>query len=914
MKKYFVITVFLLFPLFLFSQIIETNPIYFTQNSGEIAIVFDAAQGNKGLMGYTGDVYAHTGLITTESLNGSDWKHASTWNENLPKYKMTFLGDNKWKLLISPSINAYYGVDSGEKVKSLAFVFRNGDGTKTGKEAGDKDIFVELHEGGLQVNFINPSKNGFKEKNSLLNLSVASSEPADLTLLLNGNQIYSQNAATNINYNYTLSEADYYEFVAKASADNQIVYDTVKILVPSAVESQARPQNLKDGINYTAANEVSFVLYAPDKKNVFLIGDFNDWFPSNDFQLKRDGNYWWYTLSNLNPDYRYGFQYLIDDGALTVSDAYAELVLDPWNDKYIDDKIYPDLKAYPENKTDGIVSTFKINRDDYQWEIDDFKMGEHKNMLIYELLLRDFTNEKSLEAAIGKLDYLKTLGVSAIELMPVQEFDGNLSWGYNPNHFFAPDKAYGTPEMYKKFVDECHKRGIAVFLDVVFNHATGLNPFAKLYWDDSNNRTAANNPWFNVAAPHPYSVFHDFNHEFEGTRRFFKGVLQYWISEYNIDGFRLDLSKGFTQKSSNESTASRYDQSRIDILSDYYQAAKEMKTDIMFILEHFCDYDEESVLANKGMFLWRNLNNAFSQAAMGYQAQSDFSGLNESLQQWVGYAESHDEERNFYKAKTWGLNDIKTDSVFRISRVPLNVAFTTLIPGPKMIWQFGEFAYDYSIELNGRTGEKPAAWAWIEKTERKKAYQNSAKIINLRKQYPEAFINGNFTLKIDQSSWDKGRIIELKHKDLNMVVMGNFKSDATVLAQANFGSTGTWYELLTGNTLNVTTEILSIPLQKGELRIYTDREIQLPDFGSSAELPNYEPTTLVFPTITTGEINISSQSKIERALVYNLQGILMLNSRANASKINISHLPDGIYLVKVMTDSDKTDVFKVIKK
>jgi 1,4-alpha-glucan branching enzyme len=913
MKKYLILLLLQLAPFGLFSQIINTNPVFFTQNSGVVEIVFDAAQGNKGLMGYTGDVYAHTGVITSESVSDTDWKHAPNWGDNSPKYKMTSLGNNKWKLVITPSVNGYYNVSNDEIVKKLAFVFRNSDGSKTGKELNDKDIFADVHQGGLQVGFINPAKNEIKQKNTSINFSVAASAEADLSLLLNGEQIHSVPASNSLDYHYTFTHVDYYEFVAKAATQNETVYDTIKVLIPENVTEQARPQNLKDGINYTGTNEVSFVLYAPEKENAFVIGDFNNWFPANRHQMKRDGNYWWYTLENLDPDYLYGFQYLIDNGEITVSDAYSELVLDPWNDRYIDETVFPNLKPYPADKTDGIVSTFKINKENYPWEILDFEMAQHKNMIIYELLLRDFTTEKSLNAAIEKLDYLETLGINAIELMPVQEFDGNLSWGYNPNHFFAPDKAYGTPEMYKKFIDECHKRGIAVFLDVVFNHATGLNPFAKLYWDSAHNRTATNNPWFNVTAPHPYSVFHDFNHEFEGTREYFKQVLQYWITEYKIDGYRLDLTKGFTQQKSSESTASHYDQSRIDILTDYYRAAKKVKNDVMFILEHFCDYDEETVLANEGMYLWRNLNNAFSQAAMGFQSQSDFSGLNETLQQWVGYAESHDEERNFYKAKMWGTGDVKTDSVVRFNRIPLNMAFTVLIPGPKMIWQFGEFGYDYSIDYNGRTGEKPVVWHWLENADRKQAYENSAKIIHLRKQYPEAFINGVFNLKIKESDWNSGRIIELKHNDLNMVVVGNFKASETVVAQANFSTMGTWYELLTGSTINVVNESRSIPLQKGEIRIYTDREITLPDFGNNVENPSYESTVSVFPSITTGELNVKSASTVKNIEVCNLQGVLLKNI-ANTSLIDISGFPAGIYLVRVLTESEQPSIAKIIKK
>ena len=163
---------------------------------------------------------------------------------------------------------------------------------------------------------------------------------------------------------------------------------------------------------------------------------------------------------------------------------------------------------------------------------------------------------------MGKLDYLKALGINAIELMPVQEFDGNDSWGYNPAFFFAMDKAYGTDRMYKEFIDACHQRGMAVILDVVYNHATGANPFAKMWWNASATKTSANNPYFNVDAPHPYSVFHDFNHESPLVREFVRRNLRFLLEEYRVDGFRFDLTKGFTQKKSSESTAGNFDATR----------------------------------------------------------------------------------------------------------------------------------------------------------------------------------------------------------------------------------------------------------------------------------------------------------------------------------------------------------------
>ena len=100
------------------------------------------------------------------------------------------------------------------------------------------------------------------------------------------------------------------------------------------------------------------------------------------------------------------------------------------------------------------MSAFQINRPEYNWKIKDYNVADKNDIVIYELHLRDFSATHDLSGAEEKLDYLENLGINAIELMPVQEFDGNNSWGYDPCSYFALDKAYGTREHYKAFVDE----------------------------------------------------------------------------------------------------------------------------------------------------------------------------------------------------------------------------------------------------------------------------------------------------------------------------------------------------------------------------------------------------------------------------------------------------------------------------
>lgn len=563
---------------------------------------------------------------------------------------------------------------------------------------------------------------------------------------------------------------------------------------PATFIEKSMPSGVKEGINING-NNVTFVLYDKDtagnhKDFAHIIGDFNNWTLANDetSQMYRDNTSgcWWITVTDLDPSKEYAFQYYTGtQGGETIrlADAYTEKILDPDNDFYIAESTYPSAeRKYPEGGK-GIVSTFRINQEKYTWQ-NDFKIDDKDNLIIYEIHLRDFSETSDLSGAINKLDYIQSIGINAIELMPVQEFDGNDSWGYNPCFYFALDKAYGTKNMYKQFIDECHRRGIAVIFDVVYNHATANMPFAKLYWDSSVSKTADNNPWFNVDAPHPYSVFHDFNHESELVKTFIKRNLKFLLEEYNIDGFRFDLTKGFTQRSCTESTASNYDATRIQILKEYYDTVSDTNPDAVMILEHFCCDEEEKELAEYGMQLWRNANDAYCQSGMGWQENSDFSSLYTGTNGmvfggYVGYMESHDEERTAYKALAYGNGNLKTDLNSRMMSMATNTAFFLTVPGPKMIWQFGEMGYDVSIEENGRTGRKPLHWEYQNDTARQYLTEVYKKFIDLRTAVPQLFDEkSTFSWEVTVSHWEGCRNLCMESVDgKKLFIVGNFTTE-----------------------------------------------------------------------------------------------------------------------------------------
>ena len=612
---------------------------------------------------------------------------------------------------------------------------------------------------------------------------------------------------------------------------------------PGAIKTGTLPTGMEHGINIVDNNTVMLVLYDKDKYGArkdfaHLVGDFNNWTLSNDVQSQmfRDdaAGCWWITLTGLDQTKEYAFQYYVGSSgkdAIRVADPYARKVLDPNNDKYISATTYPGNLTYPEGAI-GMVSVFKIQQETFNWQVPHFEKPSRDNLVIYELLLRDFTESGDINGAMAKLDYLQSLGVNAIELMPVQEFDGNDSWGYNPAFFFAMDKAYGTDRMYKQFIDECHKRGMAVILDVVYNHATGDNPFAKMWWDAANNKTAANNPYFNVEAPHPYSVFHDFNHESELVRSFVKRNLRFLLEEYHIDGFRFDLTKGFTQRSSTESTASNYDASRVAILKEYNQAIKAVDPAAWVILEHFADDKEETELSNDGMMVWRNRNHAYAQAAMGWKSESDFRGLyyNTSARpsnSLVSYMESHDEERAAYKQAQYGNGILKTSLDAQMAQLGVNAAFFFTVPGPKMVWQFGELGYDVSIDQNGRTGRKPVRWEYLEVPERKALHDTYMALINLRRDHPELFTpTATLNWQVTESFWEQGRFLTLSSfgSAKQVVVVGNFTNSA-IEATTTFPKQGDWYNYLNPvEKSTVHTLSMSVSVPANSFRIFTSFE------------------------------------------------------------------------------------------
>ena len=780
--------------------LISTEPKFISPDTTEDVYIIVNAKGTA-LKDYSGDMYAHTGVITPASTNSGDWKYVKAdWDENIPDCKLTSHGNNIWTLLIKGGPRAYYGVPEGEHIQKLAFVFRSDDGTKEIKKDG-QDIFIETAAEGLQVRIISPAHGTILTVGEEYTVQVNAQSATSLSLYRNDAEVSNTTEMT-LEYSFSPTVEEDIIFKAVATDGTDTIEHSIKVAVLGATVDAARPGNVHDGVNIEGTS-ATFVLYAPGKSSVVLLGDFNQYAPSNDYLMKRDGDYFWLTIDNLEGGKEYGYQYLVD-GAIKVGDPYATKILDPWNDKWIDASVYPNLKEYPAEYTTDIVSVFDLDDTPYNWTVTDFQRPQVNSLAVYELLIRDFTEEGSIDAVTAKLDYLETLGINAIELMPIQEFDGNDSWGYNPCFYFAADKAYGTEEAYKRFIDECHKRGIAVILDVVFNHATGQFPWAKMWWDSSKNCTTSNNPFFNVSAPHNFSVYHDFKHLYPKTREYFKEVLKYWLEEYNLDGFRFDLTKGFVQNPGNYD-AGGYSAERIEILTDYAQAIREVEEDAYIIFEHFCDSSEESVLYTKCKALCWN-NNAmegYKESVMGWTG-SNKSNFADFKRGRMNNIETHDEERIAFKAVEYGQTYVKSDWGVLSKRLQAAYAFHFLTPYPKMMWQFGELGYDVSINANDegvvgngdeyRTHRKPIRWEYYSDTNRRALYDAMSKVISWRTENEDYYGQDN----LKTITWKAGDA-DMGGKTLVMdrvIVIANF-TNAETTTTVNVPQAGTWRNLMT---------------------------------------------------------------------------------------------------------------------
>lgn len=266
---------------------------------------------------------------------------------------------------------------------------------------------------------------------------------------------------------------------------------------------------------------VAFRVWAPHASAVTVMGDFNDW-DTDASPLAGEGNGYWYGLvAEARAGHEYKFWLTNGENSFARVDPYALQV------------------------TNSVGNGVIYDHAHFDWEGETAHCPPHHELVIYEMHVGSFATEDGgvgdLHTVTERLDHLLALGVNTIQVMPVAEFAGDMSWGYNPAHIFAVESAYGGPDGFKTLVREAHKRGLAVIQDVVYNHfgPSDLDLWQFDGWSENDkggiyfyNDDRSSTPWGDTRP--------DYGRE--EVRRFIHDNAMMWLRDYHVDGLRLDMT------------------------------------------------------------------------------------------------------------------------------------------------------------------------------------------------------------------------------------------------------------------------------------------------------------------------------------------------------------------------------------
>ncbi len=901
-------------------------------------------------------VYMHSGIGDTSDAFG--FSVIGNWGQDDGVGEMTNNGDGTYSITIIPQ--TYYGLTQlqADNATQIGMVFRNDDGTQELKKNGCNDFIFPI--GNVIINITQPSDTDVII-NSGDNLAISATISFQGTTTVQGTfDIYFNDVLVNSGScgfpacNTTLNnitENGIVKFVGTPPGSTETGNASFAVIVAPTVIEEALPANLVDGVNYSTDNsKATLVLTAPDKEFIYVAASWNNYTPTNADVMKRDpstGKYW-LEITGLTPGDDEIYQYWVfdTDAAIGINpfvvtaDPFSTLILDPFNDQFIPDSTFPNLPAYPAGQ-EGFMTLLKTGQTPYNWVVPNFEKPKKEDLIIYELLIRDFDANRSYQDLINRIDYFKNLNINAIQLMPVMEFNGNLSWGYNTSFHMALDKFYGSPEKFKELVDVFHQNGIAIILDIALNHADFPSAQVAMWFNNNTGKPASNSPYFNEDAKHSYSVFYDYNHQLPLTQEYVRRVIKQWIEEYKIDGFRWDLTKGFTQNctATNESCTNNYQQDRIDILRDYSDYSWSLDATHYVIFEHLGSDNEEKEWANyrlgegKGIMMWSKMTDPYNELTMGQNGNKNISRIGHTAHtgfngpRVVGYPESHDEERLMYKNINFGnsansSHDVK-DLNIALSRMSALGAVSIMVPGPKMIWHFGDLGMENSIftcgdgsinNPNCKTDTKPQPqWAnnWLTDALRGQIYEDWSKLNALKINEPVfegdyTITSGSLTPRIEVFDTSIPST-ELK----NVIILANFDvTTQSVNTDFPVGITSTWYDLMdsTGNT-TVSNSTTSISIPAGQFRILGNMASDVLDIDNEtlsrfSIYPN--------PSRTSFSVNVNV-SNIE---IYDLTGKLVKSYNGDFTRtdtFDISTLNSGMYIIKVENNNNQIKTTKLVK-
>ncbi len=539
---------------------------------------------------------------------------------------------------------------------------------------------------------------------------------------------------------------------------------------------------------------IEFSLFAPYIKRAAVRGDFSEW---KDVELEKSADgYFRTTIELADGDYEYKF----------CVESNSPWQLGEW--VCVTDPLATDVNDRNGENAIMHVRNGESVGDEYQWQHDDKPLPPDVELVIYEMHVADFGN--NFQGVIEKLDYLTGLGVNAIELMPIAEFPGDKSWGYNPRFFYAVESAYGNSADLKKLIDECHLRGIRVILDLVANHAQDETPLAQIdhnYWFAEKNTDQ-----FQFGPKFDYNHWDD-NFKLFPARKFMNEVAYYWATEFHLDGIRFDATALINN---------------FDFLHWLGETVKHAGGPKPFYLvaEHL-PIDPAIVGYGKPMdglwhdyFYWQITATLRESEFQGWQPYN-WDKIQDALEPSrigiigptaaVQYISNHDHNRLLFELGTANIID---DKAFR--KAKLGAALTLTSVGVPMIWMGEEFGEPTDKSMEAR----PLHWELLQNERNSDLFRYYSGLIYMRKT-----VNPLKTENIEFIHRDEAnKVLAWKRWDNEggvVAIVANLSDNALSDYQVpNFPDNGNWHEYTFNYDKSVENNVLVDGFGPSECKIY----------------------------------------------------------------------------------------------
>jgi 1,4-alpha-glucan branching enzyme len=452
-------------------------------------------------------------------------------------------------------------------------------------------------------------------------------------------------------------------------------------------------------------SNTAFRVWAPHAEKVFVTGSFNQWSPWRSPLASEGNGYWSGDIRQAAAGDSYKYLLHHDDGTQSRTDPYAADVDGP--------------------NRDGIITQTAVTH-----PLDEFQMQPHNELIIYELHVGTFTQSDdhvvgTFAGLVEKLPYLQDLGINAIEIMPINEFAGDYSWGYNPAFPFAITRTYGGRQAFHDLVQAAHKQGIAVIVDVVYNHfgPQDLNLWQFDGWqEDAKGGIYFYNDWRSTT---PWADTRP-DYGRDEVRQFIRDNVFMWLDEFGVDGLRWDATNFIRNVHGHDGDAGADIAEGWSLMQWINQEVKERYPHKIMIAEDLQNNAAITETAETGgagfTAQWdaQFVHPIRHAVITAVDEDRDITAVATALTaQYNGtpwtrvlYTESHDEVANGKARVPEEIANGEADTVFAKKRSTLGAALVFTTPGIPMIFQGQEFLengwFDDHMPLDWQKAEKNA--------------------------------------------------------------------------------------------------------------------------------------------------------------------------------------------------------------